>query len=250
MRKSRIKIEKDNSERWLLTYADLMNLLLILFILLYTLRTVDATKYINLSKSLNISFGGQKTTAMPNNGGGQNSLSPTAFDTSSAAIPSFLEEQQLQEIAELVNAYAKNEFLAGSIDVSIEERGVNISISARVLFKSGSAAVEEPSVETILKIGKIITSFSGKHVIVEGHTDTDPINTAEFPDNLELSTARANSVLRILVSKAGIAPEIISAAGYGEFRPKVPNTTAENKAINRRVDIVVLKSLYSKSEPQ
>ncbi len=250
MRKSRIKIEKDNSERWLLTYADLMNLLLILFILLYTLRTVDATKYINLSKSLNSSFGSQKTAAMPNNGGSQNSLSPTAFDLSSAAIPSYLEEQQLQEIAELVNAYAKNEFLAGSIDVSIEERGVNISISARVLFKSGSAVVEEPSVETILKIGKIITSFSGKHVIVEGHTDTDPINTAQFPDNLELSTARANSVLRILVNEAGIAPEIISAAGYGEFRPKVPNTTTENKAINRRVDIVVLKSLYSKSEPK
>jgi chemotaxis protein MotB len=84
---------------------------------------------------------------------------------------------------------------------------------------------------------------------VEGHTDNIPINNARFPDNQELSTARANNVWRILVNDAGIDPKKISATGYGEFRPLVPNDTEEHRKQNRRVDLVILREIYDVTEP-
>jgi chemotaxis protein MotB len=101
---------------------------------------------------------------------------------------------------------------------------------------------------TIKRIGKVLLAVPGKQIRIEGHTDTDPINTPRFPDNQELSTARANSVWRVLVNDVGVNPKILSATGYGEYRPKVPNTTAANKAQNRRVDIAILRDAFDKSE--
>jgi chemotaxis protein MotB len=119
-----------------------------------------------------------------------------------------------------------------------------------VLFQSGSADIGEEARANITKIGReILAKIPGKQMRVEGHTDNVPISNSRFPDNQELSTARANSVWRVLVKDAGIDESKLSATGYGEFRPKVPNDTEEHRRQNRRVDIVILRDIYDTAEP-
>lgn len=242
------KIVKDNAERWLLTYADLMNLLLILFILLYSMANVDVAKYQQVAASLRAAFGDSSAASFMSEDGAGVSLINLDANAPSPVMPSQLEEQQMEEVKDRVNEIIDKEGLQGDVEVSLQERGVVISIREKVLFKSGSADIEDESRSTIARIGKVLLAIPGKQIRVEGHTDTDPISSSRFPDNQELSTARANSVWRILVRDVGIDPKILSATGYGEFRPKVANDTPENKAQNRRVDIAILKDVFDKAE--
>lgn len=248
MAASKPKMEKDNSERWLLTYADLMNLLLIFFIILYTMSQTDQAKFEQLAQSLREAFGDRGVGAIMQSGGAGVSLIPLPAVSPSNVIPSSLEEQQMDEVEKKVNELIEKNNLTGDVQVAMEERGIRISITAQLLFKSGSAEIEAVSRPTIQEIGKILLEVSGNHIRVEGHTDTDPIQTSQFPSNWELSSARATNVLRQLVDAAGLDPKKISAVGYGEFAPKLPNTTPENKAANRRVDIIIMKSIFDKAE--
>ena len=246
---SRIKLVKDNSERWLLTYADLMNLLLILFILLYTMSKIDMAKYQTVAASLRAALGDSTSTGQViGEGGGAPSLIDIEGQDPSPVIEAKMEEQQLEGIRGGITKVIQMEGLAGEVDVTVEERGIVISIEERVLFRSGSADLEPESKQTIEKLGKVLLAVPGKMIRVEGHTDNVPISSLRFPDNQELSTARANSVWRILVNNVGISPKSISATGYGEYRPKKPNDTEENRAQSRRVDIAILKEVFDKSE--
>lgn len=242
------KVEKDTSERWLLTYADLMNLLLILFILLYTMANVDVAKYQEVAASLRAAFGDSASMQVLGDGGAASSMVNLEATAPSPVIPAKLEQEQAEALKEDITEIIKKEGLSGDVEVAIQERGVVISIQEKVLFESGSADIEADSIPTIEKIGRVLLEMPGKHIKIEGHTDNVPISSARFPDNQELSTARANSVWRILVKNVGLNPSIMSTVGYGEFRPKVENTTPENKAQNRRVDIAVLNEMFDKSE--
>lgn len=252
MAKAKEKIVKDNAERWLLTYADVMNLLLIFFIILYSMSQVDQQKFEQLAESLSKAFGTYSGSTMkPANPAGGNSVIPLPRNKPSSVISSNMEEEQMHAVKEKVEELAKEGDLEGKIDVKMEERGIVISITAQLLFKPGSADIEPDSKPTIQEIGAILKNISGNHIKIEGHTDSDQLsNASKYVDNLELSTARANNVLRLLVKNAGINPQNISSAGYGEQRPVVPNTTRENKAKNRRVNIVILKSIFDKTEPE
>lgn len=250
--KHKVKVEKESSERWLLTYADLMNLLLIFFIILYSMSQVDSQKFSQLATSFKSSFGislgdiGDKII-----GGDGNSiipLNPSATAGSGSDSPPLTEAQQMENLQQQVGSLISKQDLGGDVNVSLEERGVVISITAKLLFKSGSAEVEADSIPVIEHIGKAILALPGNHIRVEGHTDTDPIQTSLYPSNWELSSARATNVLRLLVEKSGANPAFISSVGYGEYRPKYPNDSEQNKALNRRVDIVIVKSMYDKSE--
>ncbi|MCX7709413.1 MAG: OmpA family protein [Clostridia bacterium] len=248
MGKPKAKVEKDTSERWLLTYADLMNLLLIFFIILYTMSQVDVAKFNQLAASLRAEFGNNATSSLIGDGGTNNSLINLEANAPANVVPSKLEEQQIEEVKKEVTEMIEKENLKGSVEVTIQERGAVISIMEKVLFKSGSAEIEQDSKPTVEKIGNILKSITSNQIKVEGHTDDDPIRTTQFPSNWELSSARATNVLRLLVDKAGINPKSISAVGYGEFRPKAENTSPENKAANRRVDIVIVKNKFDKAE--
>lgn len=242
------KVEKDSAERWLLTYADLMNLLLILFIILYAMSQISVAKFNELATSLRSAFGDSSPASVISQGGAGNSLIPMEANAPSSVIPAKLEEQQMEAVKQTVSEIVQQENLQGEVDVSIQERGVVISIKEKVLFKPGSAVIEDASKQTLESIGRVLLSIPGNHIRVEGHTDSDPINTPQFPSNWELSAARSTNVLRFIVDRVGINPRIISAVGYGEFTPKVPNDSVEHKAMNRRVDIVILKNILSKSE--
>ncbi|OPX44858.1 motility protein B [Ruminiclostridium hungatei] len=242
------KIVKDNAERWLLTYADLMNLLLILFIILFAMSQVDTQKFQQLSQSLSAAFGSGSNSVLQGSGQG-NSLIDFPATMPSPVIPAEMEDKQIDGIAQEVREIIKGQGLEGSIDVKRQERGVVISINERLFFKSGSAVIEKESEEKVLKIGNdILAKIPNKHIRIEGHTDNVPIKSAIFPSNWELSSARATSVLRILVDKSKIDPRLISAVGYGEFTPLVPNDSDANREKNRRVDIVILTQDSSQGE--
>jgi len=126
---------------------------------------------------------------------------------------------------------------------------VVLSFQDVALFPLGSAELTPGARDMIGKIGKILIKVP-QYLRVEGHTDDLPINTREFPSNWELSVARATSVVQELIHRLNFSPRRLSATGYGEFRPRVPNDSPDNRQQNRRVDIVVLKSKYETAEPK
>jgi len=242
------KIIKDNSERYLLTYADLMNLLLILFIVLFAYSQVDTQKFQQLSQSFGAVFGTGSNSVLQGSGQG-NSLIDFPATMPSPVIPAEIEDMQIEGITQEVKEMVKGQGLGGSIDVRRQERGVVISIKERLIFKSGSAEIEKSSEEKLLTIAKdILSKIPNKHIRVEGHTDNVPIKSHLYPSNWELSSARATNVLRILVEKGGLDPTLISAVGYGEYTPLVPNDSDANREKNRRVDIVILTDDSSQGE--
>lgn len=264
-RGKRAKASKENTERWLLTYADLMNLLLIFFIILYAMSKVDVAKYNELSQAMGKVFGiGHSSNEMFPPGAGSDSLidlgkgnqkdnTPTPTPTPSATGDQGtgagnIEDQEMQALKNSLENMITEGNLGGEITVSTEERGVKISIQAQYLFASGSSELEPTVLKNVEDIGKMLKEFPDNYVRVEGHTDTDPIKTALYPSNWELSSARATNVLRILVEKCSLDPKRISAVGYGEYQPLYPNDTEVNKAKNRRVDIVLLKQDFSVGE--
>lgn len=130
----------------------------------------------------------------------------------------------------------------GQLTVSIDAGRIVINLPDNVLFNSGSANLNTEGQEALKKIGEVLTQFSDRRFQVEGHTDNVPIKSARFPSNWELSTARALAVVHLL-TEMGVTPENISAAGFGEFRPRADNETEEGKKLNRRIEIVMLPNL-------
>ncbi len=137
---------------------------------------------------------------------------------------------------------------AGTLDVSIERGRIVINLKQDILFESGSANVAADGRTTLLEVAAALSELDDRHFQVEGHTDNVPIATARFPSNWELSTARATSVVMILV-EGGVAPTTVSAAGYGEFHPRADNETPEGKALNRRIEIIMVPELQTLPDP-
>ena len=227
--------ENENLERWLLTYADLITLLLAFFIVMYSMSRVDAKKFGAMSEALNgVLKGGEeiigkKRAEDPSMGHGLLQLGDL---------------KMLQtKITEKFNLLGREE-----VRTEITERGLVIHILESALFKEGSATLETKAME-ILDIIYADIRHKPNHVRIEGHTDDRPIQTSVFPSNWELSTARATEVVRYFTDTYGYPTDRISALGYGQYRPVQPNNSIENRAMNRRVDIVVLTMELSLKEP-
>jgi chemotaxis protein MotB len=131
---------------------------------------------------------------------------------------------------------------SGRLSVSIVQGRMVINLPQDILFGSGSADLGRDGRETLSEIASVLTEFGDRRFQVEGHTDDDPISTAQFPSNWELSAARALSVVKLLVDR-GVSPELVSGAGYGEFQPVATNETEEGQRLNRRIEIVMLPNL-------
>jgi len=239
--------EHENSERWMLTYLDLITLLMIFFIVMYAMSNVDAAKYEQLSNSLNSALAGDKQSI---EGGEQGSVTevlgknPPSGASEDLAATS---EQDLAQIAALVVAMLKEKGLENQVSVAVTDRGIVISLKDIVFFESGSAEIKPENANTLVEIGRLINSLRN-YVRVEGNTDNVPISNSIYSNNWDLSVMRASKVLDIIVVQSGFSPEKISAIGYGEYRPVTSNDTEEGKSKNRRVDIVILKENYSIAE--
>ncbi len=217
-----------NHERWLLTYADMITLLAAFFLMLYSMSVMSKGKFQQVAASMRSEFGENKKHS--GSGSGSNGV---------LSDPAYLQYQNaLQDLAK----YVEQHHLGGDVKVSSDERGVVITLlSDGVLFKSGHAHLRTASLPLLRRIAKVLQPLPN-NVLIEGHTDNQPIHTARFPSNWDLSTARAVSVLRYFTGNEGLPDHRFSAAGYADTRPLVPNDTLQHRAENRRVAVVILKT--------
>lgn len=229
----------NNSGAWLTTYSDLVTLLLAFFVLLFSFSEIDAEKFRNIMSSFHGGSGvfeGEKSLEL----------------LPDKPVVTIDLDDDLEKLKEYLEDYADSLGLGDRINVEIEERGIIIRFMDNIFFDSGSATIKEDSFQILESVAEILNreEFIDRQIKVEGHTDTDriirPIN---FPTNWELSSARATNVLRYLVEKADIGGERVSSSGYSYYRNIAPNDTEENKAKNRRVDVIILRDLYQELEP-
>jgi chemotaxis protein MotB len=214
--------------RWMIPYADLLTLLLGLFLVIFTTGRTEHAPHPEKSKPA-IAAAAPKTQNIDSAQATQN------IDTG-APLP-----QRLQARLQMKGVSVRN-----------QQRGLVISLKDSILFAPGSADLSPQARQTLSRIaGELRASFGPelRAIRVEGHTDDTPIQTPQFPSNWELSTARATSIVRYLLESRQFPPEKLSAVGYAQFRPVDDNSTIEGKQKNRRVDIVVLRPDVAREEP-
>lgn len=224
---------------WMTTFSDLMSLLLTFFILLYSMSNIDAQKFQDMSESLQGVLSGLGYTQVIE---GQNSTMEVPIDNDTSIeenveISTAIDE--IQEVYEKVLNYVEVEGLDADVTVNYNTKGIYVDIKEAILFDSGSNEIKDTGLLVLEKIEGILNEFDNE-IVIEGHTDNVPMNNALFASNWELSTGRSVAVLRYLTEEGDIAPTRISATGYGEHKPIVENTNPENRAINRRVNILII----------
>jgi len=236
MRRRRRKIEdKEDLERWLLTYSDLITLLLAFFVVMYSMSRIDAKQFGKMSEALNfILKGGDQLVKK----GGEQSKTGHGL----------LKLGNLNMIQRRINERFKKLGRHEELQTEITERGLVIHIMESALFSQGSAQLQPRAREILDLVAEQIKPLPN-HIRIEGHTDDRPIQTSLYPSNWELSSARATQVVHYFIDYHSIAPDHISARGYGEYRPRRPNNTPENRAANRRVDVVILTMELTLKEP-
>lgn len=236
MRRKRVDDDGGSgSPPWIVSYADLTQLLLTFFVLLFALSSIDAIKFRQVVVSLQGALGVLT--------GGPQILSPGEMPVPKApsdARPSGKDEVRLEGVMREFEAFLEGQALSNDVSLEITERGLVVSFMDKVLFDLGQAELRLEARRVLSQVSVILGKTSND-IRIEGHTCDLPIRTPRFPSNWELSTTRACVVLRYFIETAGLAPDRFSAMGYGEYRPKVPNTSEANRALNRRVDVVILK---------
>jgi len=232
----RKKSISDDHGRWLLTYADMITLLLALFIVMYSMSQIDAKRFGKMAEALNgILKGGHSIIGK--------------YDEEQLKTGhGVLKLGDLRMIQRQVEEQFETKGRGEEVLTEVTERGLVVHIVESALFDVASADLQPRAMEVLDLIYEEIKD-TPNHIRVEGHTDDRQINTPRFPSNWELSAARATEVVRYFTDEHGLPPNRISALGYGEFRPIRPNNSIENRATNRRVDIVVLTRELSQTEP-
>jgi len=254
--------EHENEERWLITYADLITLLMVFFIVMYAMSSADSDKFKKLATSLVGAFKSPLTTTkppinvgdiptMPPKGEGPDaSKTPPrppqkhTEDDPPPKPPKHSQADPTEAIAKLRDqfmALVEKEGLSGLISVDVSPDGTQLFVrfSDRLLFDPGSAVATYDALGLMDKVGALILA-AGKPVRVEGHTDNVPIKNAQFQSNWQLSTARAAYVIEYLISKIQMPPELLTASGYSEYHPIASNDTPDGRAQNRRVELVIV----------
>lgn len=234
-----------SSERWLLTYADLITLLLIYFIVLFASSQIDINKYHKIADSLSNAF-----NVIPSQGGAADSVLPPASSLVMPPVAPMYGEQETSDkaIERAVKKIVADSGASKSLDVHEQKRGLVISIADSAMFAPGSSQINPEMMKTLNKVSALLADVNNT-VRVEGHTDDRPIRTAQFPSNWELSTSRATNVVRYLIERNNLPPGRLAASGYGEHYPRVPNLSEAHRAKNRRVDIVILREGAAAQEP-
>ena len=231
---------------YMTTYGDMVTLLLCFFVLLFAFSTIDAKKFQAIMQSFEGSAGILKSGK---------TLDESQFVASSNITEritnTIKETKRLKALKKDLEEYLEDNNLENQIKVELDDRGLVLRFDDNVLFDSGRAELRQQAKETLSLISSDFLKqeeLAKNLILVEGHTDSDPIKRRwRFPTNWELSTARAVNVARFFIEETNINPQRISAAGYSKYHPVAPNDTPENKAKNRRVDIVIMSSDYLKN---
>lgn len=272
--------EEEGGEAWLLPYSDLMTLLLAVFIVLFAVSKIDVKQAEQMAAAFRENMmadgagvlSGEGDTAVPifpdagaseqsqentsannaesTNSSGDSSGSTDKADVTDDKLAEFLGNYELQNLKDLkaeLDAKFAAEDMAASVSTKIDMRGLVVSLNNAILFESGSAEIKKENESTLLSVAELINSLDN-YIRIEGHTDNVPISSDLYASNWELSTARAASVVRLFIDKGKVSPEKLVAVGYGEYKPIAGNDTAEGRAKNRRIDIIVLSEKYNNLE--
>ncbi len=219
---------EEGAPAWMVTFADLVTLLLTFFVLLLSFANTDAQKFKDMLGSLKDAFGVQEEEP------GQFEERDRAVSEGVPNIIDLREREKLlfyQEIRRLI----KREKLGGSTDLEMEKDGIRLRVKGHALFSSASAELSKDIYVVLDEIKKLMDKYEYT-LVVEGHSDNIPIKSKVYPSNWELSASRAISVIRYFMEKTGASAKKLSAVGYADTRPLVPNNSPENRAKNRRVE--------------
>lgn len=273
--KRKKKHEDHVDESWLIPYADVLTLLLALFIVLFAASEVNSQKFQEISDSFNQELQGgtgildqqsavetfEETSKLAE----PNDVDPTEGE---ATTPPEVEEEiddkiemtaeeieqlalaedykELAAIQDKVKAYIAERNMEDKLEAELTSKGLVLKIKDGVLYRSGSADLSEESQTIAEEIGKLLVTDPPRSIFIEGHTDNIPSTSDKFPSNWELSSARAINFMKILLENNDLDPTKFSATGFAEHQPIASNETAEGRAENRRVEVLI--SLYAHEE--
>ncbi|SEU15148.1 flagellar motor protein MotB [Paenibacillus sp. NFR01] len=265
-RQSRRTEGRENRDRWMITYADLITLLLIFFVILYAMSSLDTEKYKQVSGSLSQTFANGNPVLEGGNGvldgqkgGSQNgqpegataapSAAPSASPGTDTGTPTAREiafreqEAKLSALMGVITKYVEDNNLGDQIFVADKPQGIAITLSDRFLFDVGKAELKSPALPALRQLSGLFRGI-GATVSIEGHTDNTPVSAgSRYSDNWELSGARALSVLRFFLDNERLDPDMFQYAGYADTKPAADNATAAGRQKNRRVELIVLRQL-------
>ncbi len=253
------------NESWLIPYADILTLLLALFVILFAMSSVNAQKFSVLSRAFNEMFTGgtgilQFDTPVPaGNANGQNvTKSGLGKDGSQQKGTTKDQQQQNQQqqqkqqqqtekinkedllkLQSTLNSYISKDNLGTDLQTAITTEGLLVTIRNDILFDSGSAEVRSENLNTAMEISKLLTMDPPRNIIISGHTDNVPISNSKYASNWELSVMRAVNFMRIIMDNSKLDPKYFSAKGFGEYQPVASNDSPDGRAKNRRVEILI-----------
>ena len=235
--------EEHEGEPWLLPYSDLMTLLLALFIALFAISQTDQKKLAQMAQAFSAAFNMGGPSFFDQAGPNVSRQREIMSDEDQGNAAYIQENEALEDIKRQLDEYIKQNNMEGELSTQLEEEGLMIRIKEKALFPSGSAELVAESQRIGPLVAGLLASIP-ERVLISGHTDNVPINTAQYPSNWELSSSRALTFMKFLLSlNDTLNPARFSAIGYSEYRPIATNDTEEGKQQNRRVEILIARSL-------
>ena len=243
-RRRQAKESHPNHERWVISYADFMTLLLAFFIVMFATANADKAKAKLFSEAVKAAFSQGSDAAL------QAAAKASVLNNNQNydANAFFQAMAELNKYQNVLKHSLNGEISRGEVDVHMEKRGLVISFKQAALFDSGQAVLKPSGLPTMSKVATVVSKLPNQ-IRLEGHTDNIPIHNEFFKNNWELSSARSIAILNLLVDKFGLQTSRLSVSGYADVAPVATNATEDGRSRNRRVDMVVLSSLASWSEP-
>ena len=256
--RARVPRARVTHDRWLISYADFITLLFGLFVVLFAFARADQKKQVQVTQSIDIAFKSlgifpdalrhQKGAGTASSGAEAPAIPMNIVMGDDVLAPARVKED-LEHLGRELQQTLSNQVATHTVSIQMGRDGLVISLREAGFFASGSAAPQPQTIDTLRPIAASL-NHTPYDLRIEGHTDNVPIHTSQFDSNWELSTARATSIARILLDLKAMPADRLSAAGYAEFHPVAGNDTAEGRAQNRRVDLVILpRSKINFSEP-
>ena len=256
-KKERKEPEEASAPLWMLTYGDMVTLVLTFFILLYTFSSIDVQRFEEVMSAIRSSLsGGAGVLSGGPNLSGTTGAGMDAPDLSVDDILMSVNDNdmalldmmaELEQTYDQVRGFLVDVGLQDDVQLRLEDRGIVLELPERILFDSGMAVIKTDFLPVIDLLAVLLEGLPNQ-IIIEGHTDNIPINTYIYPSNWELSVARAVSVARYLVETRDLPPQKFVATGYGEYQPLDTNETPEGRARNRRVSVVISIVKYNAGE--
>jgi len=243
-RRKRRQEEHENTDRWLVSYADFITLLFAFFVVMYSMSSINEGKYRVLSDTMEEAFKTPPKSPDPIQIGEERktlkTVETTVKEISLIGIKPAITPQnrRLERIADELQQNLAPLVDKNLIKITRDKLWVKVEMNNRILFASGNARLTERGYPILEELAEVVRNLPN-HIDVEGHTDNLPIRTSVYPSNWELSAARAASVVH-LFSRNGVDPKRLSAIGYGQYRPVADNATSKGRRSNRRVVMVIL----------